>query len=412
MNKPIHTPKSTAVDAAPSIDSASRRRFLKLSTLFTAAGALPLLQTFQTAVAAEPDAPVRIGYLPITDATALLVAHHNKLFEQQGLKVEPPRMFRSWAQIVEAFLSGQVNVVHMLSPMTIWARYGSRSRSKVVAWNHVCGSALAVTVNKGIDKLADLAGSTVAIPFWYSVHNVVLQHLLRSEGLSSIGTGTPGPTQVKLVVMAPSDMLPALASGQIAGYIVAEPFVALAEILKVGKVLRLTGDVWKDHACCVVQMHERDLEERPQWSQKVVNAIVLAQSWARNHRDEASHILARDGAGKYTPHNYETVAKVLAPPESDNAAYVASGAIRHPQWKQHRIDFQPYPFPSYTQTLVSMLKDTVVEGANEFLPGLDPDFVARDLVDDRFVREAIRTAGGMSAFDLPESYTRHEQITT
>lgn len=144
----------------------------------------------------------------------------------------------------------------------------------------------------------------------------------------------------------------------------------------------------------------------------MVNAIVLAQSWARNHRDEASHILARDGAGKYTPHSYETVAKVLAPAESDNAAYVASGAIRHPQWKQHRIDFQPYPFPSYTQTLVSMLKDTVVEGANEFLPGLDPDFVARDLVDDRFVREAIRTAGGMSAFDLPESYTRHEQITT
>src|SRR5690606_18263663 len=98
-----------------------RRQFLRLSAMFTAAGAFPLLHTHQQALAAQPDGPVRIGYLPITDATPLLVAHHNKLFEKQGLQVEKPRLFRSWAQIVEAFLSGQVNVVHLLSPMTIWA---------------------------------------------------------------------------------------------------------------------------------------------------------------------------------------------------------------------------------------------------------------------------------------------------
>jgi NitT/TauT family transport system substrate-binding protein len=392
--------------------TASRRRFLKLSAMFTVAGALPLLQGFERAVAAEPDAPVRIGYLPITDATPLLVAHQRGLFQKQGLAVEKPRMFRSWAQIVEAFLSGQVNVVHMLSPMTIWARYGSKAPAKVVAWNHVCGSALAMTVKKDVHQLDDLAGTTVAIPFWYSVHNVVLQHLLKARSIESIGSGTPGPKQVKLVVMAPSDMLPALAGGQISAYIVAEPFVALAEMLKVGKVLRFTGDVWKDHACCVVQMHERDLNERPEWSQKVVNGIVQAQAWARDHRDDTSHLLAKDGSGHYTPHSYETLAKVLAPPPSDDAAYIASGAIHHPEWKQHRIDFQPYPYPSYTETLVSMLKTTYVEGKNEFLAGLDPAFVARDLVDDRFVKKAIAGLGGMGAFGLPESFSRQEHITT
>ncbi|HUH56011.1 MAG TPA: ABC transporter substrate-binding protein [Rhodanobacter sp.] len=392
--------------------NASRRRFLKLSAMFTVAGALPLLQGFNRVVAAEPDAPVRIGYLPITDATPLLVAHQRGLFQKQGLSVEKPRMFRSWAQIVEAFLSGQVNVVHMLSPMTVWARYGSKAPAKVVAWNHVCGSALAMTVKKDVHQLDDLAGTTVAIPFWYSVHNVVLQHLLKARGIESIGSGTPGPRQVKLVVMAPSDMLPALAGGQISAYIVAEPFVALAEILKVGKVLRFTGDVWKDHACCVVQMHERDLNERPEWSQKVVNGIVQAQAWARDHRDDTSHLLAKDAADHYTPHSYETLAKVLAPPPSDDAAYIASGAIHHPEWKQHRIDFQPYPFPSYTETLVSMLKTTYVEGKNDFLAGLDPAFVARDLVDDRFVKKAIAGLGGMAAFGLPEGFTRQEHITT
>jgi len=390
----------------------SRRRFLKLSALFTAAGALPLLQDFGKAVAAEPDAPVRIGYLPITDATPLLVAHQRGLFRQQGLAVEKPRLFRSWAQIVEAFLSGQVNVVHMLSPMTIWARYGSRSPSKVVAWNHVCGSALAVAVKDGVDTLGDLGGTTVAIPFWYSVHNVVLQHLLKSQGLASVGSGTPGPKQVKLVVMAPSDMVPALASGKIAGYIVAEPFVALAENLKVGKVLRFTGDVWKDHACCVVQMHQHDLDTRPEWSQKVVNAIVQAQAWARHHRQDTARLLARDSAEHYTPHAYDTLARVLAPSPDDNVAYAAAGVIHHPEWHQHRIDFQPYPYPSYTETLVSMLKTTYVEGRNDFLTDLEPAFVARDLVDDRFVKKAIARYGGMAAFDLPEGFTRHEQVTT
>ena len=73
-------------------------------------------------------------------------------------------------------------------------------------------------------------------------------------------------------------MPPALAQKRIAGYIVAEPFNAAAETLGVGKVLRFTGDVWRNHACCVVFMHERDLEQRPQWSQKVVDAIVQASS--------------------------------------------------------------------------------------------------------------------------------------
>src|SRR5699024_10160062 len=121
--------------------------------------------------------------------------------------------------------------------------------------------------------------------------------------------GEPKADEVKLVVMAPSDMLPGLATGRISGYIVAEPFVALSEIKKVGKLLRLTGDVWKNHACCVVQMHQRDLDKRPEWTQKVVNGIVEAQAWTRSHRDEVAQILSRAGQDDYTPHEYQSLAK-------------------------------------------------------------------------------------------------------
>lgn len=387
-----------------------RRQFLKLSALFSAMGALPLLNMANAARAAEPDAPLRIGYLPITDATPLLVAHHNGLFEQEGLQVEKPRLFRSWAQIVEAFLAGQVNAVHLLSPMTVWARYGSQSRAKVVAWNHMSGSGL--TVQHHINGITDLGGTTVAIPFWYSLHNVVLQHLLKNAGLEPIADGEPGPKQVKLVVMAPSDMVPALANKQIAGYTVAEPFNANAEVLKVGKILRFTGDVWKDHACCVVLMHEQDLEQRPEWSQKVVNGIVKAQTWIQDNRQETARILSRDNAQKYTPHTYEALANVLEPERMDTALYEGSGAIVNKDWKEKRIDFQPYPFPSYTEELVRKLKTTLVSGRNTFLQDLDPAFVARDLVDDRFVKQAILANGGPAAFGLPESFTREEIIST
>lgn len=389
----------------------TRRDFLKLSALLTAGGAMPLLNSLQARAAQEPDAPVRIGYLPITDATPLLVAHNNGLFEAEGIKAERPVLLRSWAQVIEAFISGQVNVIHLLSPMTVWARYGSRVPAKVVAWNHVGGSGL--TVAPGITEVRQLAGQSVAIPFWYSIHNVVVQQLFRDNGLVPVSKASGsalGANEVNLLVLPPSDMPPALASQRIAGYIVAEPFNALAEELKVGRVQRFTGDVWRNHACCVVFMHEHDLNNRPEWSQKVVNAIVKAQLWTRDHRAEAAQLLSKDGANRYTPHAPQVLNRVLAPAASDREGYLASGAIRHSHWDEQRIDFQPYPFPSYTQELVKRLKDTLIEGDKGFLADLDPAHTAQDLVDERFVRNAIAAVGGLKAFGLADSFERSEEF--
>ncbi|MEP9320318.1 ABC transporter substrate-binding protein [Pseudomonas sp. LABIM340] len=391
----------------------SRRDILKLGALLSAAGALPLLTSLQARAASEPDAPVRIGYLPITDATPLLVAHANGLFDAEGIKAERPVLLRSWAQVIEAFISGQVNVIHLLSPMTVWARYGSKVPAKVVAWNHVGGSGL--TVAPDISDVKQLGGKTLAIPFWYSIHNVVLQSLLRDNGLQAVSkpaNATLTANEVNLVVLPPSDMPPALASRRIAGYIVAEPFNALAENLKVGRIQRFTGDVWRNHACCVVFMHEHDLNNRPEWSQKVVNAIVKAQLWTRDNRAEAARLLSKDGENRYTPHAPEVLGRVLAPAASERQQYLADGAIRHADWHEERIDFQPYPFPSYTEELVRRLKDTLIQGDKGFLAALEPAQVAKDLVDDRFVRTALASVGGLGAFGFPDSFERSEEIST
>ncbi len=392
------------------LEHVSRREMLKLASLFTAAGAAPFLSAFNAQAQPAASGPVRIGYLPITDAAPLLVAHNNGFFKDAGVDVEKPTMLRSWAQLIEAFIAGQVNVVHLLSPMTVWARFGSNVPAKVVAWNHVGGSGL--TVLPEINDLKALGGKTVAIPFWYSIHNVVLQAMLRDAGLAPVSRkqGQPAANEVNLVVMAPSDMPPALASRNIAGYIVAEPFNAIAETMGIGKVLRFTGDVWRNHACCTVFMHERDLEQRPEWSQKVVDAIVRAQLWIRDNRAETAQLLSKEGVNRYTPHALPVLNKVLAPAASDRESYLSSKAIRHADWQDKRIDFQPYPYPTYTEELVARLQNTVIEADRGFLTKLDGKTAAAQLVDDRFVKRAIEAAGGMSKFGQAPGYARTELI--
>ncbi len=352
--------------------------------------------------------PVRIGYLPITDAAPLLVAHARKMFEAEGLTAEQPRLFRAWPNLVEAFIARQVNVVHILMPTAILLRYGNRFPAKVVAWNHTNGSA--ITVQPPIRSLKQLGGQQVAIPFYYSIHNVILQELLRREGLQPVLRPRGKKLredEVGLVVMPPPEMVSALANRSIAGYIVAEPFNAAAEANRVGRVLRLSGDVWRNHACCVVLMHEDDLRQRPDWTQAVVNAIVKAQSWIRRNRIETARLLSRE-AGKYTPHPYALLLRVLV--QYDPVYYQYEGSIRHKAWRVPRIDFQPYPFPSYTALLVRLLQRTQVEGSRNFLRALKPEQVARDLVDDRFVRRAIAAVGGTQVFGLPKQLSRAEEF--
>ncbi len=159
-------------------------------------------------------------------------------------------------------------------------------------------------------------------------------------------------------------------------------------------------------------VHERNLAERADWSQKIVNALVKAQIWTRANRAETAKLLSKEGANKYTPHSVEVLTKVLAPEKTDVAQYVASGAILHEDWHAQRIDFQPYPYQSYTEELVKLLKKTLVEGEKGFLEALDPAFAAKDLVDDRFVKKAIAANGGLAAFGLPEQFERKEVIAT
>ena len=87
---------------------------------------------------------VRPGYLPITDATALLIAYAKGYFKDEGLDAEKPTLIRSWPALVESFAAAKFNIVHLLKPIPIWMRYNNKFPAKIMAWGHTNGSGLSL----------------------------------------------------------------------------------------------------------------------------------------------------------------------------------------------------------------------------------------------------------------------------
>jgi NitT/TauT family transport system substrate-binding protein len=375
----------------------SRRQAL-IAAAAAAGGAFGLADLAHSATT-DPAAggPLRVGYLPITDAAPLLLAHSAGLYPAG---VGKPVLFRSWAALGEAFLNRQLDVVHLLMPMAVQLRYALGGGVRVLGWNHTNGSAL--TVAPHVRELSDLAGSQLAIPFWWSIHNVVLQKLLRANGLQPVirRSASRSDRTVELVVMSPSDMVPALATGTIGGYVVADPFNAMAQTRKIGRIHTFLGDVWRDHACCALVTRDDVIASRPAAVQQLTDAVVTAQLALSNDRKAAA---AKLGGGKYLPQPVPAITLAMTYP-------TAPYPLRHPEWQPQRLGFQPFPFPSFTNELVTAMHDTVIDGDRRFLDRLDPTTVHGDLVDDTFVRNSIQAHGGPAAFGLSGDYTRTEQL--
>lgn len=388
----------------------NRRRVLEAGGLTLAtAGAAWGVHTLGAASGAEAagraqstDDAIRIGYLPITDASPLLLAHARGLYEDAGVQVEQPVLFRSWASLTEAFISGSVDVIHLLMPMAVYLKYDLGADAQVVAWNHVNGSAL--TLSPSISNLSELAGQTVAIPAWFSLHNILVQKILKEAGLTPVIRTTADKTQneVALIVMAPADMIPALANGTIAGFTVADPFNAAAHASGTGTIQRFMGDVWRDHACCVTMMRSSLIEREGGAAQKFVDALVKAQVYARENRVEAAALLSEK---KYLPQKPAAILRAMTDHFEEHKEI-----IKHPSWGGELLQFQPYPYASYTQELVQQMRNTLMDAPTDFLEDLDASAVHGELVNAELVTQAMQAAGGLGTFGL-KSLERTEEIS-
>ena len=379
----------------PSLDAllfgarVNRRELLQIGGLGALGSVIPTSATY--AQEQKWDPTVKLGYIPITDAAALLTAHEMGFFKKEGLDSAPPTLIRGWSPLVEAFASHRFNLTHMLIPIPMWMRYNNKFPIKIVGWNHTNGSGIVVGKDSGINSPKDFGGKQFAVPFWYSIHNIISQMIMRDAGITPVikpQDAKLAANECNFIVLNPPDMPPALAAKSIDGYCVAEPFNALGEIRAGGKMLRMTGDVWKGHPCCVVVMHDSEAMDpaRAAWSQAVLNAIVAAQIHLVENREAMAEVLSKDGKG-YLPFPKEVVKRAMMlydVPYPGNA-----DAIKNKDWGMNRINFQGWPYPSATERVVTELKKTTITGDSDFLGKLDPKFVANDLVKYDFVRKAL-----------------------
>ncbi|SEK68925.1 ABC transporter substrate-binding protein [Ruminococcus albus] len=192
---------------------------------------------------------VKIAYLPITHSLALL-EEAEELEKESGLKVELVK-YGSWAELLDALNSNRVDGASVLIELAMKSKEEGIG-VKAVALGHRDGNV--IIVSNDIDSAADLKGKTFAIPHRQSSHNILLNDALATAGLN-IG-------DVNVTELAPTEMPSALASGQIDGYCVAEPFGAMGVNLGVGKVLFSSEELWEESLCCGLVLTDKFIDER------------------------------------------------------------------------------------------------------------------------------------------------------
>ena len=121
------------------------------------------------------------------------------------------------------------------------------------------------------------------------MHNLVMQLGLQVQGLEPVIRPPGSPLaghEVNLFVLPPPDMPQALLGKKTDAFIVADPFNALAQEKFSAQIMRYSGDIWKNHPCCVIVTNEHLIRNRPIAIQKAVNAIVRAQAWCLDNPKE------------------------------------------------------------------------------------------------------------------------------
>ena len=206
---------------------------------------------------------VKIAYLPITHSLAAL-EEADELETGDGIKVELVK-YGSWPELLDALNTGRVDGASVLIELAMKSKQEGIGL-KAVALGHRDGNV--VIVSNDINTAADIKGKTFAIPHRQSSHNILLNETLATAGLTV--------DDVNVTELAPTEMPSALASGQIDGYCVAEPFGAMGVSLGAGKVLYSSEELWPDSLCCGLVLTDKFIEERPEQAKEFVQSYKAA----------------------------------------------------------------------------------------------------------------------------------------
>jgi len=229
---------------------------------------------------------VRIGMLRLTDSAPAVVAKSRFLFQSLDidavLSIEP-----SWANIADKLTYGLLDAAVILPPLALASAMGLRGPAVelVVPMGLSQGGNTIViggdTIKEsaglppGTRLLAWLAGQNgrprIAVVHRFSTHNLLLRYWLAL-------TGVDPDRDIETVVVPPEQVVPALASGQIAGFCAGAPWGVAAELEHAGSVLLGTSDIWPFHPekCLAVRREWADAD--PEALTRLLRALMRAQA--------------------------------------------------------------------------------------------------------------------------------------
>jgi len=258
---------------------------------------------------------LRIGFIPLCDAAALLVAADKGFCAAEGLDVELVREV-SWSNVRDKLNIGLFDAAHLLAPVAIASSLGlGHVKVPIVAPFTLATNGNAVTVSPwlynallaeapdGLDDpmrsaqaLARLVASrktrgetplTFGMTFPYSAHNYLLRFWMAAAGVNP-------DEDVHLVVLPPPYMVDSLANKHVDGFCVGAPWNSVAVDLDIGRILHAGADI-------VASMSEKVLAVRQVWADenketlaRLLRALARAGEFveAAGNRDEVCALLA------------------------------------------------------------------------------------------------------------------------
>ncbi|MBX9870784.1 MAG: ABC transporter substrate-binding protein [Burkholderiaceae bacterium] len=328
---------------------AVRRRFLRAvgkgAAMSAIASVLPVasLQAMAQEKGALEKKDLKIGFIPITCATPLIMAHPLGFYRKEGLNVEVVKT-AGWALIRDKMLNKEYDATHFLSPMPLAISLGLGSNAtpmNVATIQNTNGQAITLAL-KHKDKRdpKDWKGFKFAVPFDYSMHNFLLRYYVAEHGLNP-------DTDIQIRVVPPPEMVANLRAGNIDGFLGPDPFNQRAVYEEVGFIHVLTKELWNGHPCCAFGTSAEFIQKNPNTFAALYRSVLTAAAMARK------------------PENRELIAKVIAPQAYLNQPEVVIqqvltgkfadglGSIRN---VPDRADFDPMPWQSMAVWMLTQMQ--------------------------------------------------------
>jgi NitT/TauT family transport system substrate-binding protein len=214
---------------------------------------------------------------------AYYVAKEKRFYEEAGLANVNIVVLRGNAMNVQALLSGSVHYSSAFGPSMHAMFKGEPIRVLLQIFNQIPFSLI---TRAEVKRLEDLKGAKIAVTFGGSTYSV-LQALLAKHGYNE-------KFAEYLNIPDNEGKAVALVQGRAAAALFAPP--TDRPLLKAGfKRLIYMGDEFKNVPFSALQAMQKQIQEEPDVTQRMVNAVVKALYWIRANREGAIDVIMKAG---------------------------------------------------------------------------------------------------------------------